>query len=324
MLFRVEVIFSLVQRGDLEALKRFTPVGFDWNTCGGIYGAPALHHAILSGFGHPSSCLLQVIEWLLQTGADPQQRAPSSSSKFFVWGEDMHSFKVAGHSALSLLLMLHEELSVFGSLVDHIRDGCIFLDQALSLISRTQRSSQREKVAVDPCLLDLWESVREMSATHNVTFVATDGEVTAHDLLLMAASPVLKAMLESSMKEGASKRVEVADATCSGVSLFLDLLYTHATRSEPDFTVMLAAIDLAHRWQVHSVVRLLAEALRNSITVQSFVPIAEAAVLKGLEALAKTCAEFGKKDDEVQAGRGRWVGVSWLTFRLHALAPYKS
>ena len=41
-----------------------------------------------------------------------------------------------------------------------------------------------------------------MSTTHNVTLETADGNVTAHDHVLMAASPVLEAMLQSAMKLG--------------------------------------------------------------------------------------------------------------------------
>ena len=40
-----------------------------------------------------------------------------------------------------------------------------------------------------------------MTSTHNVIFETADGEVSAHEQMLAVASPVLKAMLESCMKE---------------------------------------------------------------------------------------------------------------------------
>ena len=62
----------------------------------------------------------------------------------------------------------------------------------------------------------------------------SDREVTAHDILLMASSPVLRVMLESSMVEGKQKRIKVKDAASGGVSLFVEMLYTNATWSRLD------------------------------------------------------------------------------------------
>ena len=74
-------------------------------------------------------------------------------------------------------------------------------------------------------------------------FEASDGEVSAHDHALAVASPVLKAMLESAMKEGTSRRIQSKDSSASGVSLFLDPLYTSSTREDPDHRTMLEALD---------------------------------------------------------------------------------
>ncbi|CAE7214848.1 unnamed protein product, partial [Symbiodinium necroappetens] len=74
----------------------------------------------------------------------------------------------------------------------------------------------------------------------------------------MASSPVLRVMLESSMVEGKQKRIKVKDAASSGVSLFVEMLYTNATRHGPDYKTVLTALDLAHRWQVENVVQILA------------------------------------------------------------------
>lgn len=151
--------------------------------------------------------------------------------------------------------------------------------------------------------LDLWESIRHLTSSHNVIFDTSDGEVSAHDHVLAVASPVLQAMLESAMKEGTSRRIQVKDSPSSGISLFLDVLYTSSTRADPDHQTMLVALDLAHRWQVHGVVQTLCSALCDMIDVKSFAAIAEAAVLKGLEMLVRACTSFGSQNEQVQKMR---------------------
>ena len=61
-----------------------------------------------------------------------------------------------------------------------------------------------------------------MTSTHNLIFETAGREVSAHEHMLLLASPMLNAMLQSIMKEGSSKRIQVRDSSESGVSLFLD------------------------------------------------------------------------------------------------------
>mmetsp|Transcript_40306 Transcript_40306/g.94407 ORF Transcript_40306/g.94407 Transcript_40306/m.94407 type:complete len:339 (+) Transcript_40306:163-1179(+) len=296
------VICGLIKLGDIEALKRFTPVCFDWSLCDSPYKTPVLHAAILDGVTRPElhDNILEILSWLLKMGADPQQKAPSNANRFDIWKTHRPetttvTLKCAGHTALSLALALREAL--MGSGVE-FPDECTFLEAVVSVISMPARKAPR--VAINPGVLDRWEKVLEMTETHNVTFETADGEVTAHDILLMASSPVLRVMLESSMVEGKQKRIKVKDAASGGVSLFVEMLYTNATRRGPDYKTVLTALDLAHRWQVENVVQILADALRDMITFDSFVLIAEAATLKGLEMLKTACAAYGAADSKLQ------------------------
>ena len=63
-------------------------------------------------------------------------------------------------------------------------------------------ASKDQKVAVHTGVIDLWESARNMTSTHNLIFETAGREVSAHEHMLLLASPVLSAMLQSIMKEG--------------------------------------------------------------------------------------------------------------------------
>ncbi|CAE7622386.1 KLHL2 [Symbiodinium sp. CCMP2592] len=173
-----------------------------------------------------------------------------------------------------------------------------YVRDVVSTISRQE--GRRTKIEVDQSVIDRWEAIRSMTATHNVTFDAADGPVTAHDIALMATSPVLSAMLQSCMTEGAGKRIQVKDSSASGVSLFLDLVYTSSTCSEVEYKTALEAMDLAHRWQVEGVVRVLEEILQGMITDSNFVDIASAATLKGLIGLEKACTKFAQSSEALR------------------------
>ncbi|CAE7752185.1 unnamed protein product, partial [Symbiodinium sp. KB8] len=208
-----------------------------------------------------------IIEWLLQQGADPQQKFSSSNttSSIMLWKRsDTEGSKTkvtvpyAGHSSISFILAWLKALQE--SSLDW-SSAQRYLEEVMSLFAQ---NPAQEFVKLHPSFLDQWEAVLEMTDTHNVTFETADGEVTAHDHILMATSPVLKAMLQSTMKEGSNKRVQIKDSPSAGAS------------------------------------RLLESGLLGLLSVDSFAAIAEAAALKGLERLQRSCASFGTKSTEVQ------------------------
>ena len=139
-----------------------------------------------------------------------------------------------------------------------------------------------------------------MTDTHNVALATADGVVSCHDIVLVASSPVLKAMLSSTMQEGKSKSIQVEQFSLAGVSLLLDILYMSSTRSDPDCQATLEALALAHCWEVKSAVHVLADLLRSMLSEETFAAIAEAAVLHGPEALQRQCALFASEN--TQAG----------------------
>jgi len=303
-----DVVLGFIRIGDLQGLQAFTPPKFDWAQPLGERELPALigalYHSLLQiDVQKP----LKIVDWLLKVGADPAQKLPVDHPVAWCLSQENKeatNFIVAcaGHSAVSLAFACLQEMKKHRGDANWSREEA-HLKAALSLFSRSHaaKHSQGADVTVPRSTLDLWESMRDSKTSHNVIFESSDGRVSAHDQILMFASPVLKAMLTSTMKEGSSWCIQVKDSSSSGVSLLLDLLYTSSTREDPDHKTMLEALDLAHRWQVHGVVQTLCKALRDMIDANSFVVIAEAASLKGLETLERACAHFGSQDEQVQA-----------------------
>merc|ERR1712048_1223325 len=67
-----------------------------------------------------------------------------------------------------------------------------------------------------------------------------------------------------------------------------------------DATSALAALDLAHRWQMHSVVDMLERALQKMLSDETLIKIAEVATLKGLEGLKNSCIAFARSSEKVR------------------------
>ena len=303
----IDTVVGLAELGDCAGLKKFTPPNFDWASHG-TAELPALHSAIVKGFYRraPHSSCLQAIGWMLENGADPQHTVSMDSDRHGDLYETQEEFDnrlagaricYKGHSALSLVLALLKHCSESSADLKLEKD---FLLGTLSAFSSSQKS-RRAKVEVDLSVVQRWADIRSKTATHNVTFETADGPVTAHDIALVAASPVLAAMLQCTMAEGASKRIQVKDSSAAGVELFLDMVYMSATSSDPDYKTVLAALDLSHRWQVHGVVSIFEEILEGMLVSSNFPEIAEAAVLKGLGNLERACANLARTDKAVRA-----------------------
>ncbi|CAE7946633.1 unnamed protein product, partial [Symbiodinium sp. KB8] len=278
-----DVVHGFIMLGDLEGLQAFAPPKFDWTQAIGEKELPALMYVIHYNVTQTEALRkqsLKMVEWLLKVGADPRQKLPADHP--FRWqihknnNPEATKFIVeyGGHSAVSLAFAYLQQAQKrtgnadWSQLEAHLKAVLAILSS-----SATANSSFGADVTVPRSTLDLWESMRDSTTSHSVIFECSDGKVSAHD----------------------------QDSSSSGVSLFLDLLYTSSTREDPDHSTMLEALDLAHRWQIHGVVRTLCKALCDMIDAKSFVAVAETASLKGLEMLARACVHFGSQDEEVQA-----------------------
>mmetsp|Transcript_60438 Transcript_60438/g.141348 ORF Transcript_60438/g.141348 Transcript_60438/m.141348 type:complete len:343 (-) Transcript_60438:74-1102(-) len=300
----VQTINGYIELNDLAGLQRFAPIGFNFNQNDDL-GMPLLHKAVFAGlYDKQPTARLKMLEWMLARGADPALKAGSTVGKRGVHKiknprETTVEISLDGHSAISMAFEFRKALNNSKSGADWSA-AIKFLEDAAFILGSSTRKGKCERIEVDSRVMDLWEKVRSMTSTHNVTFDTADGHLTAHDHILSAASPVLEAMLLSAMREGANKRISLPDSTKKGVSLFIDMLYTTSTHSEPDHKTMLEALDLAHCWQVPNVIDSATRALQEMITPGTFEAIAEVAVRLKEETLQAACATFGTQDATVQ------------------------
>ena len=78
--------------------------------------------------------------------------------------------------------------------------------------------------AIPEGITELWKKYFLAKISHDLTIETADGNVTAHAQMLKEASPVVRAMLESPMKESQAQRIEMTDTASRAVSLFLEFL----------------------------------------------------------------------------------------------------
>mmetsp|Transcript_62816 Transcript_62816/g.192122 ORF Transcript_62816/g.192122 Transcript_62816/m.192122 type:complete len:339 (-) Transcript_62816:51-1067(-) len=284
-------------------------------------------------FGITSSDHESRIVQALDLGADPHLKAASwCDHEEQLWkgsGDEKRrtvvDIEYRGKSAIGTTAQLLRDMQDNQDDNDHERwsEDIKKLRRAMSLMCRAPRRSAR--VSVDCGIVNLWEELRRDADSHDVTLVTAEGDVSAHRAVLVRASPVLGAMLASSMREGRQQRVEIKDTPKQSAVLFLDLLYAGTSTEDLDAQIALAALDLAHRWQAAVVLRMLEWALAAMLSDANFAVIVQAAATKGLEQLGSMCKGFANDSmavkSKVRAGNFPPAVLNFLHGRKEAGAP---
>ena len=310
---QTELLFALLNAGQIEDVKKLDPECIDWSR-----HSKEGHTIIVKCMNN----LLQVekdlhdqvfdcIKLCINWGASPGQKC-TEFARAVCRLEDrnttLFSVALANLSAVSYVETAMDQLRE--NSMNYLENESLYSDivelgtafsRALSCFATAVPSGKAARVSIHQGIAELWERYLAAKASHDLSFKAADGEVTAHAQMLKEASPVISAMLASTMKEAQARTIEVKDTSSSSISFFLEILYTCSAQTKPDYTTALQALDLAHRWQVQVVVTILSDLLGGMITDESFVAIAEQAVLKGLESLKRAAQSFGATSAAVQA-----------------------
>lgn len=130
---------------------------------------------------------------------------------------------------------------------------------------------------------------------------AQPAELRAHATVLRSASKVLRAMLSPAFREGSTARVEV-DCESAAVKLLLSVIYTgeEVDEGEAPPDSLLAAVELAHQWDVGHAVAALEAAAARRIDDERLGRAAEVAARLQLPQLSPACMAFAKNSAEVK------------------------
>ena len=314
----IELFWSLLDWGKYDEARRNIPKSFSFKMLHPTKKLTVLiaaYHAPLAPDRKQGESCLELIEWLIRSGASLSQKCGFSTNfaRCNVWKkQDEENTKLSvefkGHSFLSWIDAWKKQFR--GK--PEWKDNLDYLDKIIDRISKaTSQLRTRPRASVDEGIVEIWEKSLLATASHDLTIEASDGSVTAHAHMLVAASPVVQAMLGSPMKERWTQQIQLKDTSSGAVTLFLEALYTCSSLGDPDYKTALSALDLAHRWQVEAVVAILADLIGGLITEESFPSIAEHAALKGLDTLKKACQNFGSQNAAIQEqiGKGTFPNV---------------
>ena len=220
-----ELLWALLRDGKLEDIKYLNLEGFDWNSLHPVYNETLVVMAVESGMVRNHQEALNKIEWFISQGASITQKCTGGNHSIYEESnEDATTITVdcKDLSAITFVEEWREKLKA-NSFWENTYN---FLGQVFTIFARTPSSSQnhRPKVSIDEGIAELWERCLTAKSTHDLTIETADGQVTAHAHMLKEASPVVRAMLASPMKEGQAQRIEVKDSSSAAVSLFLEIL----------------------------------------------------------------------------------------------------
>eukprot|EP00930_Biecheleria_cincta_P058687 TRINITY_DN44491_c0_g1_i1.p1 TRINITY_DN44491_c0_g1~~TRINITY_DN44491_c0_g1_i1.p1 ORF type:complete len:366 (+),score=66.06 TRINITY_DN44491_c0_g1_i1:75-1100(+) len=304
-----EFVWDCIARAEIDVLKALTPDDFSWSFTHPSNKATLLQWAVLHSFVMASGKDMDMISWLLDSGADPLQKADTRCTYTHdIWKlNDKEGTKVTvdckNLCAITVTAKLRQLMDANLRSKQHRWECYIerltrYLDLFAEHIAKKKR--QRDKISVDASVVEMWESLRVQTSTHDVTFRTDNGTIGAHQIVLSRASPVLAAMLSSSMVEGQSKCIQVETAKKNAVTFFLELLYSGTSCSDIDSSIALSALELSHQWQVDGVTMMLEGALEAMLEDANFDSIAQAAALKDLRRLKSVCVAFASKSRAVQ------------------------
>jgi len=322
-------VWELLEHGDLEVMKAACPSDFRFTGHHPVYGVSALHLAV--GVHCTEETCEAWVAWVLDRGADPNMKTTPSCfyhRNYFKLHDKTNTtlrMDFGGTSGIELAVKL------MGAMKQRKQDKNHDWSDVVSTLARVVKlmgsanQQNRERVLVDVGIVEMWEELRQNVSSHDVVLETAEGDVTAHRIVLERASLVLRAMLASGMREGSQQRVQVRDSPKRGAAFFLDLLYAGTSSDDLDAPTVLAALDLAHRWEVHAVVRMLEGTLVSLLTNDNFVSIAEVALLKGSTNLANACRAFASSSKVLEtkrkAGKLPKPVLDFLGGRQEAKAP---
>jgi len=288
-------------------ISDLTPADWDWNQTHCHHGTPLMAVSLeLIRHAGSNEQSFQLLRYLMSRGADPRVMTRGHcTGQFGPWGGEglfpkTESFALGGYSAITMAIQVQTVLRKFP--VPYAAQ-IANVDKVLKIYA--EYSAPESQLVVPQATVGFWEEVLRDKASADVDLEVpssssasreptpdSGGVVKAHSLILKAASPVLKALLASPMKEGATGHIRVEGVGLPSVRTLLQLLYTGVLEDEEDVNILLGVLDLAHRWQIPHVVRLAEGALVPLVELETLGVLCETALLKNLSRLRASCQRF--------------------------------
>lgn len=320
-------IWEALALGEESLLKDADIDYFDWNGTHEKYGTPLIALVVGKATGQevydfatgtPEKLTerLNLMRLVLVKGASPHAKPPTQFSICKSWWKTEGDKEVENSrtplvhfndkSAYGVVASCLEALTnVEGDWKRELR----FLRDAAKILASYRPSGHAgaglPRVPVAEGVVETWERILSTPDGADVTLACRGGgqtaEMRAHTIVLRSASKVLRAMLSPAFREGSTARVEV-DFDMSAVKLLLSVIYTGEEVDEAEVAPesLLAALELAHQWDVAHAVAALEAAAARRIDDERLGRAAEVATRLQLPQLSPACMAFAKNSAEVR------------------------
>lgn len=324
-------VWSAIKQGELGIAKQGQQI-FDFTGTHPRYGPPLgafvcsyIREEGRFALGDRSLVAEQLTKWLLENGSQPGAVFPQCAPVWDQFGTSVYlTMEVAGSSVLCAILNLRELFEVHEC--DYEKAACDHLLKVIETNGVAPRASMH--VRVPDAVVGLWErACKRAFLEGDVCIHASGGEIVrAHGFVLEEASPVLSAMLLSTMREGASGQVSSGSAarqihvedTAATVRTLIELLYTGGLPAAADgaerevsqavpvltpllSTEMLDIFKLCHRWQIQGLAELVENHLAGLVTGgQNLLQMLETATLLQAKVLLQACLKVARTDHAIQ------------------------
>uniref|UniRef100_A0A6U9P4E8 SAP domain-containing protein n=1 Tax=Zooxanthella nutricula TaxID=1333877 RepID=A0A6U9P4E8_9DINO len=136
----------------------------------------------------------------------------------------------------------------------------------------------------------------EDAATADVKLVCKDGALPAHRLVLMARSPVFRAMFQTSMRECASGEISLNDIARTTAQHFLHYMYHGSSPDGLPDAELWALLPVAHRYGVKSLVAECSATLAAKLDAQNAAAVFAEADLLDIDSLKNAALDFMLRD----------------------------
>jgi len=239
----LEWVWAAIASGDLSAVRAAPPC-FDMGSVHPLYGSvltaflPALlgleGRFLEGGGGDRARLMLDIVEELGNRGARPDAVIPSADIVVKGLYQD---WRLRGDlTPMQAVIQMRNDLLRYKfTHPPPSAEDCDGASSDASVLSRlidryaalsAQAGSIRaERSLVPEAVVQTWERCWQDRSSADVDLVSPDGLSKAHSLVLCAASPVLAAMLSSSMLEGRARKIPV-DSAVRVVDMLLFVMYT--------------------------------------------------------------------------------------------------
>merc|ERR1719362_439701 len=137
--------------------------------------------------------------------------------------------------------------------------------------------------------------------------VAGGEEIPVHSIILGARSPVFKAMLESSMKEGSAGKVHIPDVPPAALRSLCEFVYSgtlpeKACQTDDAINALLMA---AIKYDIPSLLHICSSRAKDSVIIENVAQWLASAAKANSETLKSHCLKFAAEHlSEVQATDG--------------------